>query len=153
MTSVLYAALIALHLLAAILWVGGMFFAHMVLRPSVAEMPPKERLALWGQVLPRFFTWVWRAVVVLPLTGYFAALWKHGDLKYAESYVHVMTGIGLVMILLFVFLYFVPYNRFRTALNREDLPAAASHQGTIRRIVSVNLVLGLVVSALSVFGR
>jgi len=36
----------ALHALAAIVWVGGMFFAHQCLRPALADQPPPLRLAV-----------------------------------------------------------------------------------------------------------
>ncbi|MEJ1958254.1 MAG: hypothetical protein WDM70_01360 [Nitrosomonadales bacterium] len=40
-----------LHLLAVILWVGGMFFAYVVLRPSAVEiLQSPERLRLWDKV-------------------------------------------------------------------------------------------------------
>ena len=49
--------LIALHLLAAVIWVGGMFFAYMVLRPSAGLLEPAARLPLWQRVFGHFFPW------------------------------------------------------------------------------------------------
>ena len=34
--------LIALHILAAVVWVGGIFFAYMVLRPSAGPLEPPD---------------------------------------------------------------------------------------------------------------
>ena len=64
-----YSPLYTLHLLAALIWVGGMFFAWMVLRPATATLQAPERLTLWLEVFRRFFVWVWIAVVALPITG------------------------------------------------------------------------------------
>ena len=65
-----FALLYALHVLAATVWVGGMFFAWMVLRPAaVAMLQAPERLRLWTDVFRRFFVWVWVAVLVLPISG------------------------------------------------------------------------------------
>ena len=51
---------ITLHLLAAVVWVGGMFFAYVALRPVAASLlPPPLRLPLWSQTVARFFPWVW----------------------------------------------------------------------------------------------
>ena len=50
---------ITLHLLAAVIWVGGMFFAYMALRPATGSLEPSIRLTLWSQTLKRFFPWVW----------------------------------------------------------------------------------------------
>jgi len=62
---------ITLHSLAAIIWVGGMFFAYMALRPSAAEvLEPPLRLTLWAKVFSKFFPWVWASIVVLFGTGY-----------------------------------------------------------------------------------
>ena len=61
---------LALHLLAALVWVGGMFFAIMVLRLAAGELEPPVRVPLWGRVFSKFFPWVWMAVIVLPLTGW-----------------------------------------------------------------------------------
>jgi len=47
--------LITLHVLAAVVWVGGMFFAYMVLRQSVGPLEPAVRLALWHRVFRHFF--------------------------------------------------------------------------------------------------
>ncbi len=51
-----YAPLYALHLLAAVVWVGGMFFAWMILRPAAVDiLEPPARLRLWLSVFKRFF--------------------------------------------------------------------------------------------------
>src|SRR4029078_12758895 len=62
--------LIALHALAAVIWVGGMFFAYMVLRPASGPLDPASRLALWHRVFSRFFPWVWASIAVLLVSGY-----------------------------------------------------------------------------------
>ena len=52
-----------LHLFGIVVWVGGMFFAYMVLRPVAADvLQPPERLRLWNGVFSRFFNWVWLAI-------------------------------------------------------------------------------------------
>ncbi len=139
-----------LHVLAAVIWIGGMFFAYMVMRPSVGgiEAPP-ERLRLWGRVFERFFRWVWVAVVVLLASGYWMVLVELGGFAAVGIDVHIMQGIGLIMILIFLHLYFAPYRRFRRALAAEDFQGAGAALDRIRVIVATNLVLGL---ALAVVG-
>ena len=53
------------HTLAAVVWVGGMFFAHQALRPAAAALDPPLRLPLWSRVFDRFFAWVIAAIVLL----------------------------------------------------------------------------------------
>ena len=59
------ATAISLHVLAAIVWIGGMFFALLVLRPSAGPLEPPDRLALWRRVFARFFAWVWISLALL----------------------------------------------------------------------------------------
>jgi len=143
----------ALHALAAVIWVGGMFFAHMALRPSVAVLEPPQRLRLWAEVFPRFFAWVWVAVIVLNATGFATVFIDFGSFAASGVYIHAMAGTGVLMSLIFVYIYLVPYGKFRARVDESDWPAAAAAQGTIRRLVATNLVLGLITVILGAGGR
>ena len=89
---------LALHLLAALVWVGGMFFAIMVLRLAAGELEPPFRVPLWGRVFSKFFPWVWMAVIVLPLTGYWMIYTVWGGFAALPVHGHIMNGLGLIMI-------------------------------------------------------
>lgn len=148
-----FAATIGLHTLGAVIWVGGMFFAHMVLRPSVTEMTPSLRLALWSRVLPRFFVWVAVSIAVLLATGYGVLLTGYrGGITGGNLHIDVMQIVGAVMIVLYLYLLAIPYTLFRRALAINDLGAAATQQGRIRAIVLVNLLLGLFVTFIGAAG-
>lgn len=137
-----------LHVLATVVWVGGMFFAHQVLRPvAAAQLEPPARLRLWAGVFGRFFPWVWTAVVLLLLTGQGIVL-EVGGFAVVPKHVHVMAGIGYLMALIFFYIYFVPYRRFAAAVKAEDWPTAGAALGQIRPMVGVNLTLGLLNIAL-----
>lgn len=139
-----FAAAIGLHTLAAVIWVGGMFYAHMVLRPAVTEMSVSLRLTLWSRVLPRFFAWVGASVAVLLVTGYGVLLTGYrGGITGGNLHIDVMQIVGAVMIALFLYMLVVPFVLFRRALAINDLGAAAVQQGRIRAIILVNLLLGL----------
>lgn len=145
---------VTLHLLAAVIWVGGMFFAHQVLRPVAADrLEPPRRLALWTGCFGRFFPWVWAAVLLLPATGYWIIFAVYGGMGAARVHVHIMNGVGLVMIGLFLYLYIVPYRKLIRSVGEEAWPEGAAHLATIRRIVGTNLVLGLVTIAVAAAGR
>lgn len=140
----IYAIIIGLHTLAALIWVGGMFFAHMALRPSLAEMAPPERLGLWRRVLPRFFVWVWISILVLLVTGYGTLLAGYrGGFGGGALHVDIMQVTGLLMIALFIYMFFGPFQAFKRFLAANDLPKAAIALSRIRHIVTVNLILGL----------
>lgn len=144
---------IALHVLAAVLWVGGMFFAHQVLRPAVGPLEPSVRLPLWGRVFPRFFAWVWTSIAVLLATGYWMVFGGYGGFARLPVPYHVMNGIGWLMMAIYLHLWFAPYAKFRQALAADDLPAAGRAIAQIRRIVGINLILGLINVALGAGGR
>jgi uncharacterized membrane protein len=144
---------LTLHVLSAVVWVGGMFFAHQVLRPASAGLDPKSRLLLWSRVLGRFFAWVIVAIVLLLASGYTMVFAVLGGISRLGLHVNLMQGIGILMILLFFHLYFAPWRRFRLATAREDWAEGGRQLGQIRMIVTINLMLGLIVVAIGISGR
>ena len=150
----MHATAIALHLLAAVIWVGGMFFAHQALRPvAAALLDPPQRLPLWEKTLGRFFVWVWLAVTLLVITGYWMALSLYGSFAAFPLHVNLMQGIGWLMILLYFHVYFAPYQGLRRGVATGDWPAAAAQLARIRRIVGINTILGLIVVIVASAGR
>jgi uncharacterized membrane protein len=147
------ALLIALHVLAAVIWVGGMFFAYMVLRPSAGPLEPPTRLALWQRVFGRFFPWVWLCIGALLASGYAMLFLHFGGFAGAGLHIHVMQATGIAMMLLFLHLYFAPWRKFERAAGAGAWQDAAAQLGQIRRIVAVNLVLGLLTVAVGASGR
>ena len=142
-----------LHIFSAVIWVGGMFFALFVLRPATAALEPGPRLELWLRVFERFFVWVFAAIVLLLASGYAMIFGVYAGFSGIGLHVHIMQGIGIIMMLLFFHLYFAPWRRFRAALARRDQAAAAAQLGQIRTIVVVNLLLGLLTVAVGSSGR
>lgn len=145
--------LIALHVLAAILWVGGMFFAYVVLRPSAGALDPPARLGLWRRVFSRFFPWVWASIAVLLATGYAMVFGYFGGMGAAPLHVHLMQASGILMMLLFLHLFFAPWRRFGRDVDRQAFPEAAKSLAQIRKIVAVNLALGVATVIAGASGR
>ena len=145
---------IAVHAVAAVIWVGGMFFAYMILRPSMPTLEaPPDRLKLWHAVFQRFFPWVWATVIALPVTGYLQIFTDYGGMEGIGPHIDLMQLTGWVMIALFLYLYFVTFAKYKAAVAAEDWPAAGEQLNTIRRIVGTNLILGLITSAAGASGR
>lgn len=144
-----YSPLYTLHLLAALIWVGGMFFAWMVLRPASGALQAPERLTLWLEVFRRFFVWVWIAVVALPITGLGMLHMGFSGFDGAPRYVHVMIGLYLAMLALFLRIQALQLPAMRRAVANQDWPAAGAALGRIRRLVAFNLLIGMVVVALA----
>ena len=144
---------VAFHVVAAVIWVGGMFFALVVLRPATGPLEPPVRLALWERVLSSFFLWVWAAVVILLVSGFAMVIWGFGGFSTVGTYVQVMMGVGILMMLIFGHLYFVPWLRFHRAVDAAEWPTAAKHIDQIRLLVTINLVLGLITVVVGAAGR
>ncbi len=148
------AVAIVLHLFSSVVWVGGMFFAYTALRPvAAARLEAPSRLTLWAGVFEQFFPWVWASVVVLLGSGYWMIFSVFGGMRSVGLHVHLMTGVGTLMMLLFAYVYFVPHRRLQRAVATEDWPAGADSLARIRRVVALNTVLGLVVIAMGAGGR
>src|SRR5438445_632648 len=144
---------LALHILAAVIWVGGMFFAYMVLRPSAGALETAVRLSLWHRVFAKFFPWVWASILALVASGYGMVFLFLGGFRGVGMHVHLMQGTGIVMILIFLHLFFAPWRRFQRAIAAGDLPAAGKSLETIRLLVATNLVLGLITVVVGASGR
>jgi uncharacterized membrane protein len=143
----------ALHILAAVVWVGGMFFAYFALRPASAALEPPQRCRLWRAVLGRFFGFVWVAVAVLVLTGYGMLFATFGGMRGAGLHIHLMQGVGLVMMALFAHVWFAPFAALKRAVADEDWPLAGKQIARIRTVVALNLALGLLVVIVASGGR
>jgi uncharacterized membrane protein len=141
------------HVLGALIWVGGMFFAYTALRPAAAALlEPPQRLPLWQETLRRFFFWVWLSVAALLASG----LWMIallGGFGAAALHVHLMFGLGVVMMLIFGHVYLSPYRRLTRYVEQKDWKAAGAALGQIRKLVALNLVLGIVTVAVGTAGR
>ena len=144
---------VILHALSAVVWVGGMFFAHQALRPAAVVLEPGPRLLLWARVLGRFFAWVIGAVVLLLVSGFAMVFDVFGGFGGVGLYIQLMMGIGIVMMLLFFHLYFAPWRRFQAAVGRQDWAEGGRQLGQIRSIVTLNLILGLIVVGIGASGR
>lgn len=147
------ALLIASHILAAVVWVGGMFLAYVVLRPSAGPLEAETRLALWQRVFRGFFPWVWASIVVLLASGYAMIFLYFGGFAGAGLHIHLMQGIGIVMMLLFGHLFFGPWRRFSQAMEARDFAQAGGRLNQIRLIVAINLTLGLLTIIVGASGR
>ena len=92
---------LALHILGAIVWVGGMFAIYMCLRPALGTLEPSQRLRLMRVTFQKFFPWVWATILVLLASGYWMVFMTFGGMARIGLHVHLMQGIGWVMIALF----------------------------------------------------
>lgn len=143
---------LTLHLLGVIVWVGGMFFTHMVLRGALnAILEPQQRLPLLLKVFDAFFPWVWLSVFLILASGYWMLF-----VFYAQEttlWLYFMSLAGTLMAAIFVFVYALPYHQLGDALKSHDMPKAVAAISLIRRLIATNLILGLLVTLAAMLGK
>lgn len=145
--------LLAVHVLAALFWVGGMAFAYLILRPAAGPLEAPVRLTLWRNVFARFLPWVAVSIAVLLVSGYWMLFAYYGGFRGAGLSIHLMSLTGILMMLLFGHLYFVPWRRLQAAVDQAAWPEAGKHLGQIRQIVAINLALGVLTVLAGSTGR
>ena len=141
-----------LHVLSVVIWVGGMFFAYMVLRPSIGQLLKlPERMRLWDRVFDRFFKWVWLAVFLLLATGFYM-IYLFGGMGSMPKFIHLMLLSGIVMMAIFVYLFFGCYVHFSQFVEDKEWSQAEGKLAIIRKLVAVNLVIGLLTVSVAIVG-
>lgn len=145
---------VLLHVLGVVVWVGGMFFAYNALRPvAAAQLEPPARLTLWVGVFGKFFPWVWGSILTILATGLWIIFSVFGGMSNVGLHVHIMFGLGIVMMLIFFHVFFAPYKRLKKAVDAQDWPAGGKALAQIRVLVGVNTVIGLITVAAASGGR
>ena len=140
----------ALHTVAALIWVGGLFFILFILRPASIRIDPPQRFRLFGRVFKYFSPWVWGSIATLLITGYWMQLSGNGT---PGLHTHMMQGFGIFMMFLFGHLYHAPYKRFREALDEESWAKTNYQANRMRRAVRWSLVLGVFTVIVATTGR
>lgn len=147
----LYNALLLVHVLSIMVWIGGMVFVHFFLRPATLSLEPPQRVRLMHEVLQRFFAAVSVAVAVVLGSG----LWMIG--RVAKQTVQaggsfampldwtIMATLGLVMMAIFGHIRFALFRRLQRAVAASDWAAGGKALGSIRTLVGINLGLGVTI--------
>ena len=151
----IYAVLKTVHLLAIVVWMGGMVFAHFFLRPALAQLEPPARLRLMHEVLGRFF----QAVLVVSLLTLGSGVWMLGRVAkqvvqaggsfQMPVYWTVMAVLGTLMVAIFLHIRFALFKRLSRAVDAADWPAGGAALGQIRQWVAINLGLGVLIMAVT----
>lgn len=147
----MHSLLVFVHLIAVAVWIGGMFFAHLCLRPAAQRLEPPQRLALMSDALRLFFRWVAVAIVLLWATG--LAMMLSVGFAAAPWPWHAMMGLALVMTVIFGVIAHGLHPRLRTAISSQQWPDAALVLARIRGLVTANLLLGTLTIGFAALGR
>ena len=132
-------SLLFLHLFFAIVWVGGMVYSLLFLRPSLREIAQEEQRGKFlKQVFSKFFLAVWLSIIVLFLTG--MSLW-HGYRKdfSDNSLFHIKLFLFGLMVIIFTYIYFFLFRRNKL-----------SH---IPNLIGFNLLLSILILLIIIYIR
>lgn len=148
------ALLLSLHILFVVIWVGGMFFAYVALRPAAGSvLEPPQRLSLWAATFNHFFPWVWLAIIVILISGLLLIFKYFGGMAGVTPTVHIMLGLGILMMLIFMHVFFAPYQRLKRAVAAKDWSTGGKALNQIRILIAINLALGLLTVLVATAGK
>lgn len=146
----LYASLKAIHLLSIVAWVGGMFFAHVCLRPAAAQvLEPPARVRLMHAALRRFLDVVTVAAPLAFLSGAAMLAFVSRERSSAGLAFNMpldwfaMVGLFFVMLAVFLHVRLALLRRLEGAMADHAWPAAAAALLAIRWEVMLNLAIGV----------
>jgi len=144
----LYDALQTVHILSIVVWIGGMYFVHFFLRPSLTTLEPPQRLILMHATLSRFFA----AVLIASLATVGSGVWMIGRIAKMASQSggnfmmpwtwSVMAALGVLMMLIFFYIRFALFKPFEASVQASQWKEAGAHLGRVRLWVTVNMVIG-----------
>lgn len=142
-----------IHLLCAAFWVGGMATMHFAVRPSaVATLEPPLRLRMMAATLRRFFVGVDASVTLLFASGV-AMILAAGGFRGLHWRIEAMMSIAIAMLAIYVYIRASVFRAMRRAVDESAWTVAAARLNTVRKLVTVNLVLGVIVFGVATVGR
>ncbi len=145
---VLRDVLLAVHLLSAVIWVGGMFYTLVVLRPALSLLDAGPRLQVQMQTLKKLFFYIWHAMPLMILTGWAMVVLAWGGFASLPWSINAMQGLGILMALIFAYTFFDPWQRLRRAVRPG--PELITR---IRNLLTLNIALGAVTIVAGALGH
>jgi uncharacterized membrane protein len=151
MSAHVHQFVLLLHLLAAMFWLGGMATIVFCVRPAaLAVLAAPQPITLLHATLARFLKYVALAMALLLITGIHLYGLRGGI--GARWGVHVMAFGGIVMMLIYGHIRFAAFKRLDAAVNTQTWAEAKPALDLIRKMVLVNLALGVAIIAAVKFG-
>lgn len=146
----------SVHALAAVFWVGSMFFSLYILKAGLGMVDGALRLQMLDRILRLLFAWVWAFVVLIFLSGWIILHIKYRpalDTSVWSWPVWLMMIFGHIMILNFFYIFFVLYKKFRSNLEIGDFGGAAQSFVGLRLFILINFYIGTLLVAAAVYGK
>lgn len=139
--------IVFLHVISAVIWIGGMIVVKFVVAPSMAKITDvKIRLSRTLEVMQRLLNFAMIFMILLAVTGTFMSLGL--DFKHSSPslyiLIHIKEAVWTLMALNFIYIY-----RKRNSAGRQflkgDLESCAESIFTISNyLLPLNIFLGFV---------
>ncbi len=146
---------VTVHVLAAVLWLGGMFFLALVGAPVLRKVePPALRAKLFSELGRKYRSWGWIAIVILLLTGvgnlYFRGVLTSvsiGSAHFWRTPFGTSLGVKLACVVLMIVVQAI--HDFHWGPAASSLPPGSPEAATLRKRASwaarLNALLGLII--------
>jgi uncharacterized membrane protein len=95
---------------------------------------------------------VWVSAITLLATGFWL-IKQYGGMGEVGPHVHIMLLLGIIMMLMFLHVFFAPHKKLGRAVENQDWETGAKALNQIRLLISINLVLGLIVTFIGSAGQ
>lgn len=141
----------AVHQIGVLIWVGSLFFVRLILLPVTSTVKNHMvRMRLRLEAYKRMFRWGWVGLVLTLGSG--LLLITSMESVSLPLHVQVMASIAAIMFLLHLAGYLAFLLNMDVAVAEERLIGAAKNNFWIRKLIWVNLFLGLVAAILGAAG-
>ena len=129
-----------LHILSAVVWVGGMIAIRFAVHPSLQSIDePKIRLGKTLQIVGRLFNLVMPFIVISALCG--IIILKGAG--YSGGMIHLKEAIWTLMTLNFAYMY-IKRAKAQKLYNQGDFPKAKEMVKVLPTVLlPINIILGL----------
>ncbi len=133
-----------LHILAVVIWIGGVVFLDGFLVPALqrALTQEQQRAQLLYVLFRNFFAAVWGAASALVITGY-GMVFLRGGFGVLNAAQWAMVVLGSTMVLLALYVFFAPFLHMRAAVRQERWQVACAQARKIRLLSTVNIALAV----------
>jgi uncharacterized membrane protein len=132
----------AVHQIGFVILLGSIFFLLFVLRPAARDLATgDERLMVYLRYYKHLFRWAWIALLLLWLSGTGKMLTL--DIHNLPPQVGLMAGAGAVTTVLTLLAHFAFYHQMDEAIFEQHWPRAARRGSRVRRVMALNLLIGL----------
>ncbi|MBB6216048.1 putative copper resistance protein D [Anaerosolibacter carboniphilus] len=161
MEKILHTLSSTLHILAAVTWIGSMIYSEFAIKPALKTLDDMKAHSINGIAMKKFSGLTWASLIILVLTGFYAAYDKkdklipifHESPGIALTFKLILVTILFIILLLQVFVYGPKMGNLispSTPKNQENQMAMTQTTKTAEVLSKVHLYAGIVIIILGV---